>query len=217
MAASGRPGLQPRLVPRVLLVTSGHRLAPGVSAAARIARLERQARDAFAAGVDAVQIREEDLDGGALLELAGAIAALGRVIVTDRADVAVAAGASGVHLKSTGPEAGRVRAILPAHMTLSRAVHSAAEAAEAGAGGALDWVLAGTAFASVSKPGRAPLGAAGLRAIVEASPVPVVAIGGVTAANARDLLAAGAAGVAGIGLFLAGIAPEHVDTLRLRY
>lgn len=217
MAASDRPGLQPRHVPRVLLVTAGHRLAPGVSAAGRIARLQRQARDAFAAGVDAVQIREEDLDGGALLDLAGAIAALGRVIVTDRADVAVAAGASGVHLKSAGPEAARVRAILPAHMTLSRAVHSAVEAAHAGADGALDWVVAGTAFASVSKPDRAPLGKAGLRAIVEASPVPVVAIGGITAANARDLLAAGAAGVAGIGLFLAGITPEHVDTLRLRY
>jgi thiamine-phosphate diphosphorylase len=216
MAASGRPGLQPRHVPRVLLVTAGHRLAPGVSAAERIARLERQARDAFAAGVDAVQIREEDLEGGALLDLTLAIAALGRVIVTDRADVAVAAGASGVHLKGAGPGSARVRAILPAHMTLSRAVHDEEEAARGG-GGALDWVLAGTAFASVSKPGRAPLGAAGLRAIVQASPVPVVAIGGVTPANAHELLAAGAAGVAGIGLFLAGIAPEHVDRLRRRY
>lgn len=217
MAASGRPGLQPRHVPRVLLVTAGHRLAPGVSAAERILRLERQAREAFAAGVDAVQIREEDLDGGALLDLTGAIAALGRVIVTDRADVAMAAGASGVHLKSAGPRSERVRAILPAHMTLSRAVHGADEAAGAAAGGPLDWVLAGTAFASESKPGRVPLGAAGLRAIVHASPVPVVAIGGVTTGNARELLAAGAAGVAGIGLFLAEITPEHVDRLRPRY
>lgn len=217
MAASGRPGLQPRHVPRVLLVTAGHRLAPGVSAAERIVRLERQAREAFAAGVDAVQIREEDLDGGALLDLTGAIAALGRVIVTDRADVAMAAGASGVHLKSAGPGSERVRAILPAHMTLSRAVHGADEAAGAAAAGPLDWVLAGTAFASESKPGRAPLGAAGLRAIVHASPVPVVAIGGVTTGNARELLAAGAAGVAGIGLFLAEITPEHVDRLRPRY
>ena len=217
MAGSDRPGLQPRHVPRVLLVTAGHRLAPGASAAERIARLARQARDAFAAGVDAVQIREEDLDGGALLDLAGAISALGRVIVTDRADVAVAAGASGVHLKSAGPVTARVRALLPAHMTLSRAVHDEEEAARACGGGALDWVLAGTAFASVSKPGRAPLGAAGLRAIVHASPVPVIAIGGVTPANARELLAAGAAGVAGIGLFLAEITPEHVDRLRQRY
>jgi len=217
MAASGRPGLQPRHVPRVLLVTAGHRLAPGVSIAERIARLARQARDAFAAGVDAVQIREEDLDGGALLDLTSAIAALGRVIVTDRADVAVAAGASGVHLKSAGPAPERVRAILPADMTLSRAVHGVEDASSAGRGGALDWVLAGTAFASVSKPGRAPLGVAGLRAIVQASRVPVVAIGGVTPANARELLGTGAAGVAGIGLFLAGITPEHVDRLRPRY
>lgn len=216
MAGSGRPGLQPRHVPRVILVTAGHRLAPGVPVAERLARLERQAREAFAAGVDAIQIREEDLEGRALFDLTRAIAALGRAIVTDRADVAVAAGASGVHLKSAGPETSRVRAILPVHMTLSRAVHGAEEAAGAG-GGALDWVLAGAAFATVSKPGRAPLGAAGLRAIVQASPVPVIAIGGVTPANARDLLAAGAAGVAGIGLFLAGITPEHVDRLRPRY
>jgi thiamine-phosphate pyrophosphorylase len=218
MAASADTGAASRAaVPRVLVVTAGHRLAPGVSVAERIARLERQAREAFAAGVDAIQIREDDLEGGALLELAAAVAALGRTIVTDRADVAVASGASGVHLKSAGPETARVRAILPAHMTLSRAVHGPDEAARAGADGALDWMLAGTAFASVSKPGRAPLGAAGMRAIARVSPVPVVAIGGVTAGNARDLLAAGAAGVAGIGLFLAGITREHVDRLRLRY
>jgi thiamine-phosphate diphosphorylase len=212
--ASGGGGAR-ATVPRVVLVTAGHRLTPGAPVAARLRALERQARDAFAAGVDAVQIREDDLEGGALLELTLAIGALGRAIVTDRVDVAVAAGASGVHLKRTGPDAARVRAILPGRMTLSRAVHTAGEAARAGE--ALDWLLAGTAFASASKPGRAPLGVEGVRRLAQASRLPVVAVGGVTADNACALVEAGAAGVAGIGLFLASITAEHVDRLRPRY
>lgn len=201
-------------VPRVLLITDSRRLVPGGSIAERLRALERQAREAFGAGVDTVQIRERDLDGGPLFEVTRAIAALGRVIVTDRVDVAVAAGASGVHLRSDGPPAARVRAILPSAMTLSRAVHDAGEAAMAGADGALDWLIAGSAVATASKPGRVPLGASGVRTIARVSAMPVVAVGGVTPANARELRAAGAAGVAAIGIFLGPIAPEDVDRLR---
>src|SRR5688572_19234077 len=114
--------------PRVLLITDSLRLVPGGSIADRLRAIERQAREAFAAGVDAVQLRERDLDGGALFAAARAVAALGRTIVTDRADVAIAAGAAGVHLRGDGPAPARVRALLPPHMTLSRAVHDAAEA-----------------------------------------------------------------------------------------
>ncbi|MEX2270885.1 MAG: thiamine phosphate synthase [Vicinamibacterales bacterium] len=202
--------------PRVLLVTDSRRLVPGAAIDARLHALERQAREAFAAGVDAVQIRERDLDGAALFDLTRAIAALGRVVVTDRVDVAVAAGASGVHLRADGPEPARVRPLLAPGMTLSRAVHDAAEAARFGGDAALDWLIAGPAFETESKPGRAPLGPDGVRTIARASRLPVVAIGGVTPANARDLLAAGAAGVAAIGLFLSPPAREDVDSLRDR-
>lgn len=216
MDNSGRPGLPSRRPPRVLLVTDSRRLVPRGSVSDRITALERQARDAFAAGVDAVQIREPDLEGGALLALVRAIAALGRVIVTERADVAIAAGAAGVHLKGPGPEPARVRAILPAPMTLSRAVHDVEEAARAGGDPSLDWLVAGTVFETVSKPGRSPLGPAGLRTLARASGLPVVAIGGITLENAAEARAAGAAGVAAIGLFLGRIPTEYVDRLRER-
>lgn len=202
--------------PGVLLVTDSRRLVPGAPAAERIAALARQARRAFAAGVDAIQVREDDLDGGPLFDLVAAIAPHGRVIVTDRADVAVAAGAAGVHLKSDGPDPERVRALLAPSMTLSRAVHSAEEAAAFGASSSLDWLLAGTVFETVSKPGRPALGASGLRTLARASRRPVVAIGGITPASAPAAYAAGARGVAAIGAFLAEISREYVDSLRDR-
>lgn len=205
-----------RSVPRVLLVTDSRRLVPGGTVADRITALERQAREAFVAGVDAVQLRENDLDAAALLRVARALSALGRLIVTERADVAIAAGASGVHLRADGPEPSRVRAILPPHMTLSRAIHDEDEARRFGRDAALDWLLAGTAFETTSKPGRAPLGAAGVRRLAQLAGRPVIAIGGVTVANARELREAGAAGVAGIGLFAGAIPPEYVDRLRER-
>jgi thiamine-phosphate diphosphorylase len=130
------------------------------------------------------------------------------VIVTGRADIAVTAGAAGVHLRGDGPPAARVRAILSPGMTLSRAVHSVDEAAAAGADDALDWLVAGTVFATASKPGRAPLGLDGLRELTRASGLPIVAIGGITRANAEQAARAGAAGIAAIGLFLGEIGPD---------
>jgi thiazole tautomerase (transcriptional regulator TenI) len=201
-------------VPRILLVTDSARLAPGGSPGQRAEALARQARDAFAAGVDAVQLREPSFTGDELLATARVLAPLGPLIVNDRADVAIASGASGVHLRADGPEPARVRALIGAGLTLSRAVHSAAEAAQAG--DALDWIVAGTVFATASKPGREPLGIAGFEALARASTVPIVAIGGITAGNAGALFAAGAAGIAAIGLFLPPIRAEHVDRLRER-
>ena len=198
----------------VILITDSRRLAAAIPD--RIEALIDQARRAFAAGVDAVQLREADFDGRALFETARALAALGRTIVTARADIAVAAGAAGVHLKSDGPDPARVRAMLTRHMTLSRAVHSAEEAARWGQDVHLDWLLAGTAFETASKPGRVPLGESGLRAIVEESRLPVIAIGGITARTAAVARRAGAAGVAAISPFLGPFSPEHVDSLRDR-
>jgi thiamine-phosphate diphosphorylase len=200
--------------PRVVLVTDSRRLVPQANVAERMRAIKAQAREAFAAGVDAVQIRESDFDGRALLELACAVAALGPAIVTDRLDVALAANASGLHLRADGVEPRRARVLLPPGMTLSRAVHDANEAATYGADAALDWLVAGPAFETHSKPGRAPLGLPVLREIARASRLPVLAIGGVTPSNVRDVQAAGAAGVAGIGTFLPPIRREHVDRLR---
>jgi thiamine-phosphate pyrophosphorylase len=214
MGASSKP--QARPVPRVILITDSRRLVPGGTVRQRVDALVAQAARAFDAGVDAVQIRESDLGAGILFDLTRAIAARGPAIVTARADVAVAAGAAGVHLKSDAPDATRVRALMPPSMTLSRAVHGAAEAARHAALGGIDWFLAGTAFETAAKPGRVPLEAAGIGAIARASAVPIVAVGGITAETARAAIDAGACGVAGIGLFLGEFSPEHVDSLRVR-
>lgn len=210
------PGFPDRRPPRVILVTDSARLVPEGTESDRAAALERQARAAFAAGVDAVQLREPGFGGATLYALARAIAGAGRLIVTDRADIALAAGAAGVHVRGDGPAPARVRALIGPRMSLSRAVHTVEEAARYGADDALDWLLAGTAFASDSKPGRAPLGVEGLAAITRAAARPVVAIGGITEAHCEAVRAAGAAGIAAIGLFLCDFRAEHVDRLRER-
>lgn len=211
------PGFPDRRPPRILLVTDSSRLVPGGTQADRAAAVERQGRAAFVAGVDAVQLREPGFDGATLYALARALSDAGRVIVTERADIAVAAGAAGVHLRGDGPPPGRVRRVIGPAMLLSRAVHAAEDAVRAGDEAVLDWIVVGTAFASVSKPGRAPLGGPGLAAIVDAARIPVIAIGGIDASTAAAAWAAGVGGIAGIGVFLGEFGPEHVDTLRPRY
>lgn len=162
--------------------------------------------DCAAAGVDLVQIREPGLADRRLLELArAAVERTGgmptRVLVNDRPDVALAAGAAGVHLKDDGRCAARVRALGPRGWLVGRSVHGADGARRAAESGAVDYLLAGTVFESASKPGRRPLGLAGLGAVARAFPGPVLAIGGAGAADGAALAAAGAAGVAGIRLF----------------
>lgn len=208
------PESQRPSAPRVVLVTNGLGLVPGASPAARVDHLIDQAREAFAAGVDAIHLREPDLDGHALFTAAAAMARLGRVIVGERADVALAAGAAGVHLRGDGPPAVRVRAFLGQGFSLSRAVHTEDEAMRQGADPALDWLVAGTVFPTSSKPGRAPLGLDGLARLAAASHVPVIAIGGITEATVASVRAAGAHGIAGIGLFSAHFGADYVDRLR---
>jgi thiamine-phosphate pyrophosphorylase len=191
--------------PCICLVTD--RLAVTPDARTRrgeIAGLERQLDEAIAAGVDLIQIRERDLDAATLRALATRVvaraAAATRVVVNDRADVARAAGAAGVHLRGTGPPIARVRAIGPGGWLVGRSVHTADEARLAADA---DYLLFGTVFASRSKPADAPVaGVGGLRAAAAASAAPVLAIGGLTPARVAVCRQAGAAGVAAVGVFL---------------
>lgn len=194
-------------VPVVCLVTDRQRAAPSGTFAAQRACLEQQARHAADAGVDVLQVRERDLEAAQLVDLVASIVAAvrgsrTRVVVNERIDVAIAAGADGVHLRSDSVPVARARMLLARPRIVGRSVHTAAEAV---ASGDADYVTAGTVYATPSKPQTTAtlLGIDGLRAIVRASPVPVLAIGGVTIARARDIATAGAAGVAAIGLFLA--------------
>jgi thiamine-phosphate diphosphorylase len=165
-----------------------------------------KAGSAARAGVDLIQIRERDLEASDLLALARSVltAAAGtraRTLVNDRLDVALAAGAHGVHLPSHAMDARAARAIVPDGFLIGRSVHSEAEAVEAERSGC-DYLVFGSVFASGSKPaGHAVAGLDALARVCQRVALPVLAIGGVTLARVPSIVAAGAAGIAAIGLF----------------
>ena len=178
--------------------------------------LPQRAAEAAAAGVDWVQVREKGLSDAALLALArdvqSAVAGSAtRVLVNGRPDVAVAAGAAGVHLPEEGLPLPEVRRAFPA-LVLGASCHSLAAARRAEEGGA-DFVVLGPVFPTPGKEARS-LGAQALSEVAAALRVPVYAIGGVDAANAARAVAAGARGLAAIRLFLDP--PEPLDALVAR-
>jgi len=194
--------------PCVCLVTDRRQVSPDArTVAAEIAGLERWLDDAIDAGVDLIQIRERDLPASVLAACAARVLARARqgrtrVAVNDRVDVALAVGADGVHLPESGLPVAAVRALAPPGWTVGRSVHAVSEAAAEAHAGAT-YLLFGTVFPSTSKPPDAPVqGLKRLQAAVAASVAPVVGIGGITPERARLCAAAGAAGVAAIGLFL---------------
>lgn len=191
--------------PALCLVTDRRRLGAGRPPREALEALPLQVAAAAAAGIDLVQVRERDLPDGALCALVRRCveAAAGtptRVLVNDRLDVALAAGAAGVHLRADGMPVERVRAAAPPGFLIGRSVHSPGEAAAAAAA---DYLVFGTVFPSEGKP--ADQRVAGLEALAAATArcaVPVLAIGGIDAGRAPLVAAAGAAGVAAIGWFL---------------
>jgi len=190
------------------LVTDRHRLAPLETRAGQVRScLLSQARAAIAAGIDVVQVREPDLDAAVLRSLVADLVEMAsgtatQIVVNDRLDVAIAAGASGVHLKGTSAPVARVRALAPKAFLIGCSVHDEAAAREAAPHA--DYLMAGSVFPTISKPARTTwLGVAGLAAIVRAVSVPVIGIGGITVDHIPEIARSGAAGVAGIGLFMA--------------
>jgi len=169
--------------------------------------LVRRIGCAARAGVHLIQIRERDLSDAALGALVSRVVDVvrgtrTRVLVNDRLDVALAAGAHGVHLRADSVPAARIRALTPPGFLIGRSVHSAAEAARVSEAGGVDFLLFGTVFDTKSKPGQIAAGLAGLRAAVAAVPgLPVLAIGGITPSTAGGLGQTGCAGYAAIGAF----------------
>jgi thiamine-phosphate diphosphorylase len=127
------------------------------------------------------------------------------LLVNDRADIAAAAGASGVQLGARSMDAATVRRLLGADARIGVSVHGPREARAAAEGGA-DFLVAGTLFATASHPGRAGQGTAWLGDLAALGP-PVVGIGGITPGRVPEVLAAGATGVAVVrGVWAAGSA-----------
>lgn len=117
-----------------------------------------------------------------------------RLVVNDRVDVALVLGIRRVHLGGRSMPAGATRRLLGPDARLGRSVHSVAEAG--GDDGRIDYLFAGTVFATPSHAGVAPGGVGVVRAVAAASPAPVVGIGGITPARVARVLSAGARGVA---------------------
>ena len=194
--------------PVVCMITDGS-LRLGGPVDVLLARIDAAA----GSGVHIVQIRERALDDGTLLQvvrqcLEAVRGTRTRVIVNDRVDIALAEGAHGVHLTGDSFSAQRVRTIAPANFLVGRSIHRPDDAAAAGR--SADYLMFGTVFETPSKPGRAPAGCAALAAAVRATPVPILAVGGVSEHTAADVARSGAAGIAAIGLFTRGEIPSAV-------
>jgi thiamine-phosphate pyrophosphorylase len=178
--------------------------------------------DAVRAGVDLIQVRERDLEANVLAVLVSDVMAVARgsdtkVVVNDRLDVALACGADGVHLRADSVGVAAARRIAPRGFLVGRSVHTVDEARVASSERA-DYLMAGTLYPTSSKPDASGwLGNAGLRTIVRASSVPVLAIGGVTLDQFADVAATGAAGVAAISLFGQMPAAQIVAAARLSF
>ena len=200
-------------LPAVHLVTD-RRLAPDLAARAGLALR------GLPPGRAAVQLREKDLGGRDLLAQARALAEACRaagqlLLVNDRLDVALAAGADGVHLPAAGVPPAEARRLLGPGALVGVSCHSEEDVRRARAGGA-DYATFSPIWDTPSKrPFGPPQGLAALRRAA-ALGLPLVALGGVEPGNAGEAFAAGAAGVAAIRAWLAGDDPAGAVAALLR-
>ena len=163
--------------------------------------------EAVRGGATVVQLRAKNLSSRDFLELgrraADRLAGTGiPLIINDRVDIGLACGAAGVHLGQEDMPLAAARKILGGDSIIGISVNTVEEARTAEVGGA-DYVGAGPAFATATKETALPvLGPEGIGRIKRAVRIPVVAIGGIGAANVADLAAAGADGIAVISAIL---------------
>jgi thiamine-phosphate diphosphorylase len=149
---------------------------------------------------------------GDLLPLARSLARRCReagalLIINDRADLALAADADGLHVGQDDLPARQARALLPPGMILGVSTHDPEQARRAVADGA-DYVAVGSIFPTTTKAGFQLVGPELIRRVRPEVPVPLVGIGGITAENAPAVLGAGADAVAVISALCAASDPE---------
>jgi thiamine-phosphate pyrophosphorylase len=207
----------------LLYYITDRRQFPGNSQEQKRRLLEKVAECA-AAGIPYVQLREKDLTARDLHELAREAllripkGTTTRLLLNARIDIALASGAHGVHLPAHDFTASEARAIFAAASNIRPLIgvsaHTSDEAAYAESHGA-DFAVFGPVFEKDSQSfsdGLGRLTSACKRPPV-GSPMPLLALGGITLENARECLHAGAAGVAGIRLFQEATVKEVVNRL----
>ena len=202
--------------PRLLAISASLSIADDL--------FERWLRRLAEAGVDGVQLRDRGIDDLRLFHLARRARALlparCRLLVNRRVDVAVAAGADGVHLPADGLPIAPLRRRFGDRLLIGRSTHHPEEVAAARRDGA-DYATFGPVFPTPSKESYGPPpGLAGLQRATAAAPgFPVLALGGLTADRLSalgEVAAAGAAGVAGIRAFADSAAPPELAELARR-
>lgn len=170
--------------------------------------LRQQVEAALQGGVTCVQLREKTLDQEAFIHLGRSIGCLCQrygvpLIINDDLDVALACGADGVHVGQDDLPVEEVRRRVGDKMIVGVSAHTPEEARRAYEGGA-DYLVAGAVFGSQTKTNVTPLPHDTLRAICDAVPIPVVAIGGINRENLPQLAGTVVAGVAVVsGIFAA--------------
>lgn len=169
---------------------------------------------ALEGGVRAVQLRDKQATTREIYELARPLRELtlrhgALLLINDRADIALAVGADGVHLGWQSLPAAQVRKLIGRDLLIGKSVHNVEEARQAVAE-RVDYLIAGPIYDTPSKRGLVPkLGIVGLRQICDLADAAVIALGGIDESNAAEVIEAGADGVAVIRAICAAADPRH--------
>ena len=189
--------------PCLCLVTDRSLCPPG--------SLEEGVAAAVSGGVDMVQLREKDMPAGDLLELARRLRSITEgkaiLVVNDRLDVALAAGADGVHLPEVSLSVSDAKQVAPPGFLVGKSVHGLPAATQASDENA-DYLVLGTIFPTDSKPGADTGGVERVAEVAGRVAAPVIAIGGIDSRNAASVIEAGARGVAVVSAILGAPDPE---------
>ncbi len=205
--------MSPKLPAKILCLVTDRSLTGGEDG------LVIAVQRAVEGGVNMVQLREKDLAHADLTRLARwlrvAIGGEALIIVNGDARAALVGGADGVQLPEGGQSVTEARAIMGDDALIGCSVHSLTGALKAQRAGA-DFLILGTVFPSKTHPAGETIGVDGVRIVTSAVRGPIIAIGGIVVQNAREVIKAGACGVAVISAVL-GAADRQQAAKSLAY